>query len=213
MATIEKELFKDSPDHNAEDRKRLEDAKKTMGKRQLNSLGNFENALKGIRNGTLDKNNKAMQAMRRTDAWKDAQPLPKGKMQHLISDFFGTEIEKLVQAQVFTETLEEEEIEHGEMVSFDRMVELEGGSQNIENVRAAETRCKKYVKKGWPYYRKDTWSERSRYMFVHEHTKSTKRNSWAKQTSGNVRGRSRSASAKKKTRKKSQQEPGTEKTS
>ena len=52
----------------------------------------------------------------------------------MLNEFFDAELEQIVQEHVHTESVAETSSTKAETVGFDRMVWLEGGSQNPSNI-------------------------------------------------------------------------------
>ena len=90
----------------------------------------------------------------------------------------------MVEEHIFTESVIETPSDLGEQMSFDRMVELEGGMHNTANVQAALNRARGCLKRGRRYYVKDTWSKRINFYFVRDTFADTKQRQWDSVTRG-----------------------------
>ena len=126
-----------------------------------------------------------MQTARREKKLDDAAEKGQGRHEFLTA-FFDTELKDIVQQHVHEESLEIKQRTEAEMASFDRMVWLEGGSQNPANVEAARQRCKECVRQGKKFYKKDKWSKRVIWAMVVEKFGKTKKEKWAVIKTGTV---------------------------
>ena len=95
-------------------------------------------------------------------------------------DFVEKNMRTVEKEYIHIEEVGEEDAVEGEMCSFDRMVHLEGGSQNPANVVAAMERCRECIKQGPRYFEVDGWSTRANFMKVKKTMKDHRKNTWAK---------------------------------
>ena len=100
--------------------------------------------------------------------------------------FMEEEMSTIVQKHSHTERHVESEYVGGEHESFDRLVWLQGGSQNPANVQASIEICRECIKRGGRYYTYDDFSKRYRYANPKSGFNAKYSNSWEKTTTGTV---------------------------
>ena len=132
--------------------------------------------------GKLPPNHKAVQAIARSGKKNDGTKT----RAEFLQEYFEAEIRDVVKELVYTESIVESTSNLGEQVSFDRMVELEGGRHNPANIRAAHHRAKMCMKRGPKYYIKDEWSGRVNFFFVRGQFEDKKKRQWDSATKATV---------------------------
>ena len=133
---------------------------------------------------TWAKNHKALQAARRDPTFKKEDGTQANKA--YIKGFFEAQLEKAVCNYVHTETYAEVAGIEAQFLSFDAIVEKEGGRHNPANIQAAKRRCLKCVEKGISHAKHDEWSGRVNYAFIVDMFSAKKGNDWSKETKGEV---------------------------
>ena len=158
----------------------LKDVRANMGKRTANKADAIEEALRLLEGDMLPPNHKSLQTLRRENPGKKLD-------KEFIRTILTTELQGLVVEHTHVEKLVEHDSADAEMVSFDRMVWLEGGAHNPKNIDAAKKRAKKCVQKGSRYYEIDGYTGRASYAFLVKKFGSSKQNEYNIKTSGEAK--------------------------
>ena len=98
------------------------------------------------------------------------------------------ELEGLVKTHSYAKSVEESQFNKASFLSFDRMVWLEGGSQNPKNVEAVVEICKECLKRGSDYWERNDFSKRVKYAYQINGFQSKTKETWEDKTEGNVTG-------------------------
>ena len=167
---------------NQEQAVRVEKAKSMMGKRNATKVDNLVEALALLENGSLDKNHKTLQAATRNPKFAASDSNSSNK--EYVKKFFEAELESIVVQYVAVEKYVEVNGIEAQFLSFDAIVEKEGGRWNPKNIEAARKRCMKCLAMGRSHARYDEWSERVNFAFIIDMFSAMKENSWAKETRG-----------------------------
>ena len=154
-----------------------------MGSRALTQTNAIVEALELLARSVLPENHKALQAARRDPTYA-ADKGDKKSDQQYIKDFFETALEKLVVTYSHSETYSETDGLAAEFLSFDAIVEKEGGRHNPANILAAKRRCQKCIARGAKYARFDTWADRTKYAFIVEGFTAVRSNAYEQRSSG-----------------------------
>ena len=97
---------------------------------------------------------------------------------------FEKQLEAIVQKYVHKEVCTGIEGKKAIFMSFDAIVEKEGGRHNAANIKAAKKRCLRCISMGKRYAKRDGWSDRTNFAFIIEEWSAMKSNSWGIETSG-----------------------------
>ena len=153
-----------------------------MGKRHANSAEAMKEGLALLENNALPKNHRSLQAARRDPSFKEDRDGKQNK--EFVREFFEKTLDKLVVQYTHVESYDEEEGIKAEFLSFDAIVEKEGGRHNYANIEAARKRCQKCIQLGKQYAKFDTWSGRTNFAFIVEGFSALRKNSYKKSSSG-----------------------------
>ena len=162
----------------------LDAIKARMGKRDLKNVESLEEALALLHRDRLPANHRVLQTGRRSGKFDPAEKQLEESPKDYMTRFLETELQEITKRHTHTEYVVEEESTVGTFMSFDKIVEAEGGYWNPENVKAAERRCQKCIKKGRKYFKWDSWGERVNYAMVVESFSSITGNKWEITSSG-----------------------------
>ena len=162
----------------------MDGTKARMGKRDLKNCESIEEALALLHKDRLPANHRVLQGGRRSGKFAQAEKQPDESPKDYMQRFLETELQAITKRHTHTEYVIEEDSTVGTFMSFDKIVEAEGGYWNPENVKAAERRCLKCIKKGRKYFKWDTWGERVNYAMVVESFSSATGNKWDITSSG-----------------------------
>jgi hypothetical protein len=128
----------DRIDTNQLQAERLEKAKSMMGKRNATKVDNLVEALALLENGSLDKNHKTLQAARRNPKFAASDSNSSNK--EYVQKFFEAQLESMVVQYVAVEKYVEVNGIEAQFLSFDAIVDKEGGRHNPKNIEAARKR-------------------------------------------------------------------------
>ena len=153
-----------------------------MGKRHANQAEAMKEGLALLEKNALPKNHRSLQAARRDPGFKEDRD---GKANNqFIKEFFEKTLDSLVIQYTHVESYDEEEGIKAEFLSFDAIVEKEGGRHNEANIEAARKRCQKCIQEGKQYAKYDKWSDRTNFAFIVEGFSALRKNSYKKSSSG-----------------------------
>ena len=162
---------------------RIADAMKQMNRRDGKTSEALVEGLELLRQGKLPSNHRSLQKMRRSGGKAD----PGMSTADLQTFFMETELEALVKTHTYTKTVEKSSGAKSTFLSFDRMVWLEGGSQNPRNVEAVVDICKECIRLGPDFYDKSRFGKRVKYAYEVVSFGAKTKEAWAGKTEGSVK--------------------------